>query len=167
MSALDWIWEALLSVGFGAGSAVIPVLNAEAYIVGVGVSGVLNPVVAAIGVGVGQGLGKVVLFLAVRYRPDWAAKHSGKEPKRVDLTTRRGRFKDRSTRIAKRLLDAIGDTRFGVPVVLLSAFLGFPPLYAVALIAGASRIRVLIFAVTVLVGRVARFVLLTLGVAAF
>ena len=165
--ALGWIWELLLSIGFGIGSAVIPVLNAEAYIVGVGVSHALDPVVAAIGVGVGQGLGKVVLFLAVRYRPDWAAKHKSKKPKEPNLTTRWGRFRDKSTRTAKKLLDLIGDAKYGVPVVALSAFAGFPPLYAVALIAGASRMRVLVFALTVLVGRVGRFALLALGVSAF
>lgn len=165
--ALGWIWELLLSIGFGIGSAVIPVLNAEAYIVGVGVSHALDPLVAAIGVGVGQGLGKVALFLAVRYRPDWAAKHKSKAPKEPNLTTSWGRFKDRSARAAKKLLDLIGDAKYGVPVVALSAFAGFPPLYAVALIAGASRMRVLVFAITVLVGRVGRFALLALGVSAF
>jgi membrane protein YqaA with SNARE-associated domain len=167
LSVLDWIWQTLLSVAFGAGSAVVPVLNAEAYIVGVGVSGVLQPVVAAVCVGVGQSLGKVGLFLAVRHRPGWAALHASKEFKPVDLTTRRGRWRHRSSQAAKRMLDAIGDSRYGVPVILLSAFVGFPPLYAVALISGASRMRVLVFALTVLVGRVSRFVLLIIGVSAF
>ena len=38
-----------------------------------------------------------------------------------------------------------------------------PPLYAVALLAGATRMPVLGFALTVLVGRVTRFVLLATG----
>jgi membrane protein YqaA with SNARE-associated domain len=40
---------------------------------------------------------------------------------------------------------------------------GIPPLYAVALLAGATRMPVLGFALTVLVGRVARFVLVATG----
>ncbi|HEY0695788.1 MAG TPA: hypothetical protein VGD71_42965, partial [Kribbella sp.] len=54
-----WAWQLVLAVGFGIGSAVVPVLNAEAYILGVGVSGALDPVVAAVGVSVGQTIGKV------------------------------------------------------------------------------------------------------------
>ncbi|MGH3468784.1 MAG: hypothetical protein ACRDQF_13775, partial [Thermocrispum sp.] len=63
----EWLWQALLAIGFGVGSAVVPVLNAEAYVLGAGVSGALDPVTAGIGVAVGQTLGKVAMFLAVRY----------------------------------------------------------------------------------------------------
>lgn len=161
-----WVWQLLLAIGFGIGSAVIPVLNAEAYVLGVGVSGALDPVVAAIGVAVGQTIGKVAMFLAVRYRPGYAARKS-KEPKPVDLDTRRGRFVQWNRDVSKRLLDAMSDRRLGVPVTLLSASVGLPPLYGVALIGGASRMGVVSFGLSVLVGRGARFVLLALGVGLF
>ena len=86
-----WVWQLVLAVGFGIGSAVIPVMNAEAYVLGVGVSGALDPVVAAIGVSVGQTIGKVAMFLAVRYRPGYATRKA-KEPKAVNLSSRWGRF---------------------------------------------------------------------------
>jgi membrane protein YqaA with SNARE-associated domain len=161
-----WVWQLALAVGFGIGSAVIPVMNAEAYVLGVGVSGALDPVVAAVGVSVGQTLGKVVMFLAVRYRPAYAAK-KGKESKPVDLSTRRGRFIQWNRDISKRLLDALSDRRWGVPVTLLSSAVGIPPLYGVALIAGASRMGVVTFTVSVLTGRLARFITLALGVGLF
>jgi membrane protein YqaA with SNARE-associated domain len=163
----DWLWQALLSIGFGIGSAVVPVLNAEAYLVAVGVSGALDPVTAAIGVSIGQTIGKIALFLAVRYRPGYTSRMAGKEPRAVDLTTRRGRLVQWNRDLSKRLLDALSEPRWGVPVTLLSAFVGIPPLYGVALIAGASRMRLLTFALPVLVGRTARFVALGLGISLF
>lgn len=163
---VEWIWQALLAVGFGIGSAIVPVLNAEAYVLGVGVTGALDPVVAAVGVSIGQTAGKMAMFLAVRYRPGYAGKQT-KEPKAVDLSTRRGRLVQWNRDVSKRLLDALSDPRWGIPVTLLSSLVGIPPLYGVALIAGASRMRLLTFSLTVLVGRVARFVALALGVGLF
>ncbi|MGC4937356.1 hypothetical protein [Kribbella sp. DT2] len=161
-----WVWQLVLAVGFGIGSAVVPVLNAEAYVLGVGVSGALDPVVAAVGVSVGQTIGKIVMFLAVRYRPGYAGKKS-KEPKPLDLGTRWGRLRQWNRELSKRLLDALSDRRWGVPVTLLSASVGIPPLYGVALIAGASRMGVVTFSLSVLAGRLARFVTLALGVGLF
>ncbi|MET9275339.1 hypothetical protein [Kribbella sp. NPDC003557] len=161
-----WLWQLVLAVGFGIGSAVVPFLNAEAYVLGVGVTHTLNPVVAAVGVAVGQTIGKVAMFLAVRYRPGYAARKT-KEPRAVDLDTRWGRFVQRNRDLSKRLLDAMSDSRWGMPVTLLSAFVGIPPLYGVALIGGASRMRTAVFTVAVLLGRGARFVLLALGVSLF
>lgn len=163
---VDWLWQAVLAVGFGIGSAVIPVLNAEAYIAGVGVSGLLDPVVAAVGVSVGQTLGKVAMFVAVRHRPGYAARKD-KEPRAVDLSTRRGRLMQWNRDVSKRLLDALSTPRWGIPVTLLSALVGIPPLYGVALIAGASRMRLITFSLSVLAGRSARFVVLAVGVSQF
>ena len=161
-----WAWQLVLAVGYGIGSAVIPVVNAEAYVVGIGVTHALNPVVAAIGVSIGQTAGKVAMFLAVRYRPGYAARKT-KEPKPVDLDTRWGRFVQWNRDVSKRLLDAMSDQRWGIPVTLLSAFVGIPPLYAVALLGGASRMKTVVFTLSVLAGRAARFVLLALGVSGF
>jgi membrane protein YqaA with SNARE-associated domain len=163
----DWLWQAVLAIGFGVGSAVIPVLNAEAYVLGAGVSGALDPVTAGIGVAIGQTIGKVAMFLAVRYRPGYAAGRAHREPKALDLSTRLGRARQWYRETSKRLLDGLGEPRYGIPVTFLSAFVGLPPLYAVGLIAGASTMRVLTFTTTVLTGRTARFVLIGLGISMF
>lgn len=165
MSTIDWVWQSLLAVAFGIGSAIIPFMDAETYLVGVGISNLLNPIVASVGVAIGQTIGKVAMFYAVRYRREYQDRHSTKEPKALDLETRWGRFRQRYRDVSKRLLDLLSHERFGVPVTLLSATVSIPPLYAVALIAGASRMRLVTFAVTVLTGRLIRFILLSLGVA--
>ncbi|MGW6199867.1 hypothetical protein ACWF0M_27205 [Kribbella sp. NPDC055110] len=162
-----WVWQLALAVGFGIGSAVIPFVNAEAYVLALGATHALNPVVAAIGVAIGQTIGKVGMFLAVRHRPGYAASKAKKEPRPVNLDTRWGRFVQWNRDLSKRLLDAMSDSRWGAPVTLLSAFVGIPPLYGVALIGGASRMRTVVFALSVLVGRSGRFVLLALGVGLF
>jgi membrane protein YqaA with SNARE-associated domain len=162
-----WVWEAVVAVAFGIASAVVPVLNSEAYVLGAGVSGRLDPVVAAIGVGVGQTLGKVAMFLAVRYRPGYAERHHRPEPRALDLSTRWGRTRQWLREASKRMLDTLSDLRYGIPVTLLSSLVGIPPLYAVALIAGASRMRAVTFAGAVLAGRTARFVTLALGISLF
>ena len=56
-----------------------------------------------------------------------------------------------------KLLDLVGQERWGLPIVLVAAIVGFPPLYAVALLAGATTMRPLWFGLTVLVGRLCRF----------
>jgi membrane protein YqaA with SNARE-associated domain len=164
MSAIDWVWQSLLAVAFGIGSAVVPLMDAETYLVGVGVSHALDPLVAAVGVAIGQTGGKVAMFMAVRYRADHQSKHHKKEPKALDLDTRWGRFRQGYRDLSKRLLDLLSHPQFGVPVTFLSATASIPPLYAVALIAGASRMRVLTFSAAVLAGRLLRFGLLVAGV---
>lgn len=164
---LDWVWESIAAVAFGVASAIVPVLNSEAYVLGAGVSGRLDPVVAAVGVAVGQTLGKLAMFLAIRYRPGYAERHQPGEPKALDLSTRWGRIRQWYRGASKRMLDTLSDLRYGIPVTLLSSLVGIPPLYAVALIAGASRMRVLSFGGAVLAGRTARFVTLALGISAF
>jgi membrane protein YqaA with SNARE-associated domain len=62
-----------------------------------------------------------------------------------------------------KLLDLVGQKRWGLPIVLIAAVIGFPPLYAVALLAGATTMGPLWFGLTVFVGRLCRFVLVASG----
>ncbi len=160
---MSWpTWAELLalltSIGFGAVSAVVPVVNAEAYIVASSVTVLAGAVPIAVGVGIGQMVGKLLLFIGVRRGREFAVfrrrRHQGRA-RRARLTGARA--------LLARLLDLVGQKRWGLPIVLLAAVVGIPPLYAVALLAGATRMPALGFALTVLVGRVARFVLVATG----
>jgi membrane protein YqaA with SNARE-associated domain len=151
----------LTSIGFGIVSALLPILNAETYVVASQVSAVAGPVPIAIGVALGQSTGKLLLFLGVRRGRDFALVRRRSEPgdpRPVGLT--RARFR---TYVAK-LLALIGTERWGLPIVGLAAFLGIPPLYAVALLAGATTMRAVLFGLVVLTGRIARFILVALGI---
>jgi membrane protein YqaA with SNARE-associated domain len=150
----------LTSIGFGVVSAVVPVANAEAYVVASQVTALAGAVPIAVGVGIGQMVGKLLLFLGVRRGREFVVfrrrGHDG--PARTIGPTRA-----RVRALLARLLHLVGQKRWGLPIVLLAAVVGVPPLYAVALLAGATRMPVLGFALTVLVGRVTRFVLVATG----
>jgi hypothetical protein len=110
----------LTSIGFGTVSAVIPIVNAEAYVIASQMSAVAGPIPIAIGIAIGQTVGK-------------------------------------------QLLDLVGQERWGLPIVFVAAVIGFPPLYAVALLAGATTMSPVWFGLTVLVGRLCRFLLVATG----
>ena len=161
----DFGWPELValltSVGFGVVSAIVPVANAEAYVIGSQVSAVAGAVPIAVGVGIGQMFGKLVLFLSIRQGKELPFfRHSRAEAPREPVSRTRARFRA----AVARLLELVGQKRWGLPIVLLAAVVGVPPLYAVALLAGATTMRVIWFATAVLVGRVTRFVLLALGI---
>ena len=149
----------LTSVGFGTLSAVMPLANAEAYVIASQVSAVAGPIPIAIGVGIGQTIGKVILFLGVR---------RGKELKPVREATRPrrpvGPTRVRLRAVMAGLLALVGQKRWGLPIVGLAALTGIPPLFAVALLAGATQMRLAWFALVVLIARTARFILVTMGV---
>jgi membrane protein YqaA with SNARE-associated domain len=65
--------------------------------------------------------------------------------------------------VMAKLLDLVGQERWGLPIVLVAAIVGFPPLYAVALLAGATTMSPVWFGLTVLVGRLCRFLLVATG----
>lgn len=156
------VWALLTSVGYGTVSAVIPVVNAEAYVVVSQVSAIAGTVPIAVGVGVGQTIGKLLLFLGVRRGRQFSLFRHQRAKARVETV---GPVRTRVRFLIARLLAMVGDPRWGLPIVLVAAVLGFPPLYAVALLAGATKMRMGWFVLMVLVGRVTRFVLIaTLGV---
>ena len=150
----------LTSIGFGTVSAVVPVVNAEAYVIASQMSAVIGPIPIAIGIAIGQTLGKLLLFFGVREGKELPfIKHRREAQKQRPVGPARARFR---AAMAK-LLDLVGQKRWGLPIVLVAAIVGFPPLYAVALLAGATTMRPIWFGLTVLVGRLCRFLLVASG----
>jgi membrane protein YqaA with SNARE-associated domain len=150
----------LTSIGFGTVSAVVPVVNAEAYVIASQMSAVIGPIPIAIGIAIGQTLGKLLLFFGVREGKELPfIKHRREAQKQRPAGRTRARFR---AAMAK-LLDLVGQKRWGLPIVLVAAIVGFPPLYAVALLAGATTMRPIWFGLTVLVGRLCRFLLVASG----
>jgi membrane protein YqaA with SNARE-associated domain len=150
----------LTSIGFGTVSAVVPIVNAEAYVIASQMSAVIGPIPIAIGVAIGQTLGKLVLFFGVREGKELPfIKHRREVRQQRPVGPARARFR---AAMAK-LLDLVGQERWGLPIVLVAAIVGFPPLYAVALLAGATTMRPIWFGLTVFVGRLCRFLLVASG----
>lgn len=150
----------LTSIGFGIVSAIIPIVNAEAYIIASQMSAVAGPIPIAIGIAIGQTIGKLLLFFGVREGKELSfVKHRREMRKQRPVGPARARLRA----AGNKLLDLVGQERWGLPIVFAAAVIGFPPLYAVALLAGATTMRPGWFGLTVFVGRLGRFLLVATG----
>ena len=149
------------SVGFGVLSAIFPVANAETYVIVSQVGAFAGGLPIAIGVGIGQTIGKLGLFLGVRRGTQSRFFHRQQDRWRArPVRPARLRFRSAMT----HLLALVGTKRWGLPIVLLASVVGLPPLYPVALLAGATQMKLGWFALVVLIGRLARFLLVAMGV---
>jgi membrane protein YqaA with SNARE-associated domain len=152
---VSWLVPTVLAVATGAGSALLPVVSAEVYAVGeAGRSQPALAVTLVVCLAAGQTLGKLLLFETARRGGGplgrWVARRE----------TERGAR--RSGRWRHRITEALRSRRTGIPLVLLSAGLGLPPLAAVSLAAGASGQRRWEFGALCLLGRTVRFAVLAL-----
>lgn len=157
---VDDLLAFLTSIAFGFGSALVPLANAEMYVVISQSAGLAGATAVAIGVGIGQSFGKLALFLAVRRGKESPFLRRKVKP----LGANPGPVRRRFRAIMAGLLRLVGTKRWGLPIVLLAAVVGLPPVYAVSLLAGATTMRASLFFLTVLVGRLTRFLLLATGV---
>lgn len=129
----------LAALGTGIASALVPLVNAEAYgLLTATRSPALVAVLLVLALAVGQTAGKLVLFESAR-----------RGSARWSATLANSRWAGRAT---------------SPPVVLASAAVGLPPLAVVSLAAGAADQRRWLFAALCLAGRTARFAVLVLPV---
>lgn len=163
MERVSWpeLVALLTSVGYGLLSAIVPVINAEAYVAASQVTAVAGAVPVAVGISVGQTAGKVAMFYAVREGRQLRFMKARREERRSRPASP-NRLRWRA--IVDRLLQLVGDPRWGLPITFVAAFVGIPPLYAVALVAGATKMPGGWFTLTVFAGRLLRFIFLALGV---
>ncbi|MET8349104.1 MULTISPECIES: VTT domain-containing protein [unclassified Micromonospora] len=149
--------EVAVALGYGLASALVPVVNAEAYAVVAGQRGG-HALVAVLALGLGQTAGKLLLFEAARHG-------TGRLAQKLAHRSRSGRAAARAARWAGRIRRWLSRRRTAVPTVLVSATVGVPPLAVVSLAAGTAGLRRWEFAVACLLGRVIRFALLALPAA--
>jgi membrane protein YqaA with SNARE-associated domain len=131
----------LLTLGFGALSSVVPIFNMETYVVvAYAKSGHTALEMAAVG-SLGQNLGKLVWYYACRESLDlpWFQK-------RLQTPKRQAQFEKWGT-IAQ------GNPLMTGLLTFISALVGIPPFFAMAMIAGTLRINVVVFFVTGFLGR--------------
>lgn len=143
----------LTTFGYCILSALVPIVNAEAYVAGVGVlfHGAAIWGVAATAAG-GQMVGKVVYFLLGRRSLEWEWVRKKLEvPKRKEALD--------------RWQQRIGDRLWMAALVLFaSALLGVPPFLVLAVIAGQLRVPLPLFVAVGFAGRLGRFAII-LGLA--
>jgi membrane protein YqaA with SNARE-associated domain len=135
---------ALLGVSFA--SALIPLINLEVYLVGLGaLAGTERVWLLATVAGVGQMLGKLVWYYlgANSLRWGWVRRKVEKPKAQAKLELWRTRTHERPL--------------IGALLLLVSAATGFPPFAIVAVLAGQLRMNVALFLVVGTVGRTLRF----------
>jgi membrane protein YqaA with SNARE-associated domain len=138
---------------FSVASALVPILNAEAYlaVVAAKLQNVSAVELAAVG-GAGQIVGKIIWY--------YAGYHSLKfkwMQKKMETPKWKNSYEKWSARIAGRPM-------VGAGICFASAVTGFPPLAIVAVLAGSLRLNFVMFAITCFVGRTIRFWIVLAGV---
>jgi membrane protein YqaA with SNARE-associated domain len=138
---------------FSVASALLPILNVEAYLAAVAIKAhnLSDWQLAAVG-GAGQGFGKILWYLAgtQSLRIRWIRQRMETDKWQVS-------YEKWHERIVGRPILAGG-------ISFTSAVTGFPPLAVIAVLAGTLRMNFTIFIVTVVAGRTIRFWLVLAGV---
>lgn len=138
--------EALSLFGVSVASALLPLINVEAYLVGLTALTATDAVwsLALVG-GVGQMVGKVVWYYLGANALKWGSvRRKLEKPKaRAKLELWRDRTHDRPW--------------FAAGLVFVSAVTGFPPFAIIAVLAGQLRMNLGMFVVVGTVGRTLRF----------
>lgn len=138
----------LLAATFGycVVSALVPVVNAEAYVGGVAalMTGAGTWAVAAAAAG-GQMVGKVVYYMLGRSSLNW---------RWIKKKTESERWKASFEKWQRR---TGGNPWLAGGILLVSAFAGFPPFAIMSVIAGQVRVALPVFVAVGFVGRFARF----------
>ena len=138
-----------LALATGVGSALVPVLNAEAWALFAARGPVDTLLAVVLALAVGQTVGKLVLFEGGRRGRDWHP-------------WRRRPVSARTTRWTDRVSGWLTSRRTGPPLVLAAASIGVPPLAVVSVAAGAAGQRRRMFVPLCLLGRTVRFTVLVL-----
>ena len=149
-------WELLgLTFGFGVISSSVPVFNMEAYLLVIqaraGGHGVGEAFWLALVGSTGQNLGKLVWYYACREAVDigWVQRRIGTPKRQAQMARWRGQVEGRPV--------ASGALNF------VSAAIGFPPFFVMAILAGTFRMNVAVFGLTGIAGRTLFFWALLLG----
>ncbi|MGD9959601.1 hypothetical protein [Nocardioides sp.] len=135
-------------------SALIPLINIEIYLGGLAGAGIGagESFLIALSAGAGQTLGKVIWY-------ELAQRSFESERVQKKLTNEKWR-----AAYAKWQARIQGRPWYAGSIMFASAFAGVPPLLVLAMVAGTLHMPRWVFIPTVLVGRVARFYLILVGV---
>jgi len=138
---------------FSIASALLPILNVEAYLAAVALKAhnLSDWQLAAVG-GAGQGVGKILWYLA------------GMESLRIRRIREKMETEKWQLSYERWHQRIVGRPMLAGGITFASAVTGFPPLAIIAVLAGTLRMNFPIFMVTVFAGRTIRFWLVLAGV---
>ncbi len=142
----------LSTLGVGLASALLPFVNIELYLAGVGVSNPGAYVAIAVMAALGQTAGKVVWYLAA---------YKGVETAWVQKKLNGPKVKPRFEKWVGLMT---GRPWYGAAIMFVAAAVGIPPLLVMAAVGGALRMSLWVFVPAVFVGRAIRFYAIVAGV---
>jgi membrane protein YqaA with SNARE-associated domain len=139
---------------FSVASALLPILNVEAYLAAVALKAhnLSDWQLAAVG-GAGQSIGKIFWYIA------------GRESLRIRRIRQKMETEKWQASYARWHERIVGRPIFAGAISFGSAVTGFPPLAVIAVLAGTLRMNFMLFLGTVFIGRTIRFWLVLAGVA--
>jgi len=142
----------LTTFAVSVGSALLPLINIELYLAGVGAVGAGAALTLALSAAAGQTVGKIVWYEVARRGVDseWAQKKMSSEKVRASYDRWVGRMEGRPA--------------YAGLIMFLSSFSGVPPLLVMAAVAGALKMPMWLFVPTVFIGRTLRFWLILEGI---
>ncbi len=144
----------LATFAMGVLSAVVPLINMEAYIAGIAaLIGDINIWLVALVAGTGQAVGKIPWYEVSRRSMDWS--YIRRKMENPDWARRYERIRTTT------------DQRpwIGMTLLFTSSLIAIPPLAITAVLAGQLRFNRLAFHATIIVGRTLQFAALLGGVA--
>ncbi|MFY9914552.1 MAG: VTT domain-containing protein [Nocardioidaceae bacterium] len=144
----------LATFAMGVLSAVVPLINMEAYIAGIAaLIGDINIWLVALVAGTGQAVGKIPWYEVSRRSMDWS--YIRRKMANPDWARRYERIRTTT------------DQRpwIGMTLLFTSSLIAIPPLAITAVLAGQLRFNRLAFHATIIVGRTLQFAALLGGVA--
>jgi membrane protein YqaA with SNARE-associated domain len=138
---------------FSVASALLPILNVEAYLAAVAIKAhhLSDWELAAVG-GAGQCSGKILWYIV------------GTQSLRIRWIQQKMETEKWQLSYARWHERIVGRPVLAGAISFTSAVTGFPPLAVIAVLAGTLRMNFMIFIVTVFVGRTIRFWLVLAGV---
>ncbi|MGB3955344.1 MAG: hypothetical protein WBL05_08725 [Brooklawnia sp.] len=155
-------WQLLLAFGFGLAGSVLPLANAEAFIVASVATGVLGPVPVGVLLGAGQGVGKMLVFQGIRQGRRQLVR---RRPRREPAPIRPGTWRARWARLVEWSIALVEHPRWGPVGLFLSGSLSVPPNYLTTVVAATTRLNFAVFAVFLTAGFMARYVVIALAAA--
>lgn len=150
----------LAAGGYGVLSALIPLFNAELYVVAM--AKIADPPVGIAGVlvlTVGTVIGKIIIFEgAKRGSSRFVGEGLDERTHRaIDITKDTGWFTRWIRGLNRIMLNWLQDKWLGPLTTLAASLVGVPPLFLVAVMAGIARQNLVMFISAVFVGRLVRF----------
>ncbi|GAB7044747.1 MULTISPECIES: hypothetical protein [Catenuloplanes] len=151
----------LAALVIGAVSAVVPVTPVEPYLIGVVATTGTPAVPLGIAAGIGQTAGKLLLFGTVRGAVNSSRLRALIARKAPAVAAPRGRWGTLLER-GRVVMQTLDRPRQAVPILFVSAFLGFPPLLLTTVYAARGPMPTPTFTAVCLTGRCARFIAVAL-----